>query len=381
MPELTIEQIKEKIVSGEIQAISVDTNIFDKYQCNLRHPLLTSLGQFRDTNVDVLLSEIVTGEIRAHLTADAAETQRALKKALKEHRRRWNIGADIALDDNFNASSPASDYADAELKAFVDGSGIEVVEVHNEMDLGPELVRRYFGTIAPFEARESKKSEFPDALALLSLEFHVKDNDGILLCVSNDGGWKLFASQSDAIVVINDLAEALSLFNQAGEPVVDEVVALWRDGNMPDLAQEVAGEIASWCADLEFDGTGDGPANWYIDSQEAVYGDIKEIGEAKVVSFGGKQITFAVKLTVEMQFYADFNFFVHDHVDRDEVTIGSATADKMVDVPIEATITASYEDDYKELDVIEVAIGSRNLEIDFGYVDPFAGEDPTFEKY
>jgi len=81
MPELTIEQIKEKIVSGEIQAISVDTNIFDKYQCNLRHPLLTSLGQFRDTNVDVLLSEIVTGEIRAHLTADAAETQRASSRS------------------------------------------------------------------------------------------------------------------------------------------------------------------------------------------------------------------------------------------------------------------------------------------------------------
>ena len=381
MPELTIEQIKEKIVTGEIQAISVDTNIFDKYHCNLKHPLLTSLGQFSETNVDVLLSEIVTGEIRAHLIADAAESQRVLKKALKEHRRRWTIGADEALDAHLKVTSSAVDYADGELKSFIDAAGIEVVEVHNEMELGPELVRRYFASLAPFEAKESKKNEFPDALALLSLEFHVKDNAGVLLCVSLDGGWELFAAQSDTVVILGDLAEALSLFNQAGEPVVDEVIGLWRDGKMPDLAKEVSGEIASWCADLEFEGTGDGPANWYIDSQEAVFGEIKEVGEAKVVSFGGKQITFTAQLIVELQFYADFNFFAHDYVDRDEVNIGNLTADKVVDVPIEATITATYEDDYRDLYVVEVAIGSRNLEIDFGYVDPFAGEDPTFEKY
>lgn len=381
MPTLDIGQIKEKIVSGEIRAISVDTNVFDRYHCNLRNTLLRSLSQFQNTNVDVLLSEIITGEIRAHIIAEASETQAVLRKALKLHRRRWNIDASEGLDGDLKVAAIAAHHAEAEIKDFVNYVGLKVVEVHNEMELGPELVRRYFAPLPPFETRESKKAEFPDALALLSLEFYVKDEGIVLLCVSNDGGWKLFAEHSDHVVVVDDLAEALSLFNQAGEPVVEDIAQLWRDKKLPDFAQEVETQLAAWCIDLEFDAEGDGPANVYFDSQQAEFESIEQIGEAKVVSFGGKQITFTVNLTVAVQFYADAIFWINDYVDGDEVTVANEAVDRTMDVPMEVTITATYEDGYTDLEVDDVSVATGRVRVDYGYIDPFAGENPNHEKY
>jgi hypothetical protein len=34
-----------------------------------------------------------------------------------------------------------------------------------------------------------------------------------------------------------------------------------------------------------------------------------------------------------------------------------------------------------ELHVIDVEVAKKRLEVDFGYVQPFPNEDPTFEKY
>jgi len=34
-----------------------------------------------------------------------------------------------------------------------------------------------------------------------------------------------------------------------------------------------------------------------------------------------------------------------------------------------------------ELNVIAVEVAENRIEVDFGYVQPFGDEDPTFEKY
>jgi hypothetical protein len=31
--------------------------------------------------------------------------------------------------------------------------------------------------------------------------------------------------------------------------------------------------------------------------------------------------------------------------------------------------------------IIDVEVAKKRLEVDFGYVQPFSNEDPTFEKY
>jgi hypothetical protein len=45
--------------------------------------------------------------------------------------------------------------------------------------------------------KERKKSEFPDALALLSLERWATQNKSLVLLVSADGDWKKLVEQSE----------------------------------------------------------------------------------------------------------------------------------------------------------------------------------------
>ncbi|MCA6115206.1 DUF4935 domain-containing protein [Bradyrhizobium sp. WSM 1738] len=78
------------------------------------------------------------------------------------------------------------------------------------------MLRRYFTIEPPFSRGELKKTEFPDALALLSLEAWASRHHTTVLLVSRDTDWQAFAAASKHLVVIADLSAALDCFNAAG---------------------------------------------------------------------------------------------------------------------------------------------------------------------
>lgn len=63
------------------------------------------------------------------------------------------------------------------------------------------------------------------------------------------------------------------------------------------------------------------------------------------------------------------------------MNIGSASASKQADVQVQATITATYGETPAHIEDVEVTVTGPGIEVDFGYVDPYEDEDPTFEKY
>ncbi|WP_210237952.1 hypothetical protein, partial [Mesorhizobium sp. M2D.F.Ca.ET.223.01.1.1] len=93
MPELTEQQIRDGIADHSIAAITLDTNVFDRYGCSLGFPVLRKLDQFRESDIDFFLSDIVRNEVTNHIAAEAEETRRILKKAFKDHGRRWVLPA------------------------------------------------------------------------------------------------------------------------------------------------------------------------------------------------------------------------------------------------------------------------------------------------
>ena len=189
MPILTERQIKEKIASGSISAISVDTAVFDNYQCDLDHAVLARLDQFRNSGVKLLLSEIVINEIKSHIANEALETQRSLQAALKKHSRRWKLKKNLdPVKAELNLGLNAVQVAQEQVDSFLLTVGAQVVPATGKGDLTAEVLRRYFESVTPFETRETKKHEFPDAFALLSLEQAAADRDTLILCVSPDKG-------------------------------------------------------------------------------------------------------------------------------------------------------------------------------------------------
>lgn len=48
-------------------AILLDTSIFDAYGLRLEKGLLSKLSQFRKSPVEILLPDVIRGEVKAHL--------------------------------------------------------------------------------------------------------------------------------------------------------------------------------------------------------------------------------------------------------------------------------------------------------------------------
>lgn len=114
MPRMTGEELACAIASGEVGAVTLDTNVFDKYGCNLASKALHSLDQFRGTEITVVFSEVVAGEVQRHISRDAAAAAIKLRASLNQHRKAWQqsqsvdaLGAAVGLGGDPTAHGQA----------------------------------------------------------------------------------------------------------------------------------------------------------------------------------------------------------------------------------------------------------------------------------
>lgn len=380
MPCHTEKEIKAKIADGTIFAISVDTSVFDKYGCNLDFAVIRKLDQFRVGDFRVLLSAIVDGEVRSHIKRDAAETQRALKKAARTHASRWKlIEADATLPGGLQVDADAPEQSDKQVDEFITAVGAEIVPTNQLDNITEEVMRRYFAPELPFEAGEKKKHEFPDAFALLSLEHRARQHTKLLLCVTQDKGWQKFAAGSEWLVAINDLERALSLFNEAGRPVAEKATALLRAGQL--AIDEIDTAVQARLDDNDFEVDAWSYMDFDVDDQFASLQevDLESISAPIVIAADDDEVAFTVRLTARVSFEASFSYFVRDSVDRDMVSLGSETEQVERDIDLEVAITVSRDEN--EPEVLDAEAPKQRIRANFGDLEPFKDEDPTFEKY
>jgi hypothetical protein len=171
MPLLNEDEIKALIAANGVGAISIDTSIFDKYQCDLNSQALLGLGQFKGAPTRLILSEIVVGEVKSHIEHEAAESRVKLKAALGQIRKRWRVVVNHeAVDAALGIQQTAANYAAEAYATFSNTVEPEIIRADG-LVTHAEILRRYFASEPPFSTSEIKKNEFPDAWALLSLVF------------------------------------------------------------------------------------------------------------------------------------------------------------------------------------------------------------------
>jgi hypothetical protein len=384
LPKFTENEIKKNIANGSISAISLDTVAFDTYDCNLGYVTLARLDQFKRGGIKLLLSEIVVKEVTAHIARQAAETQRVLKSSLKRHKRRWDLGIDLEkFDADLQLNVDFCEAAKEQVEEYLEVVGAEVISAASKSDLAVEVLRRYFEVIAPFEAREGKKHEFPDAFALLSLEQEAVERKTLLLCVSADKGWAKFAERSDHIVVVPKLDITLSWFNDPGRIIAKRAVALWKAKTALDIDSEVNSAFEYYLDGLWFEIEGDAPLDYEAEPLSAVlqYLDLDAIEAPVVIAEDDDQVTFSTTAIAKVGFEAEFNFYVHDSIDGDNVGLGSQSLYLEKELPFEITISVSREINEGQPEVLEASVRSHRIVVNFGHVEPFPNEESTHEKY
>ena len=124
---------------------------------------------------------------------------------------------------------------------FLEMTGCEIIPANGaDMD---RLIKMYFDPSAPFETSKNKKNEFPDAIALITMEEWAKLNNKKLLAITKDQGWSDFAARSEWIFTEQDLAAGLEMLQDDAEVargIVTNFLTRMENGDEPAALKRLA---------------------------------------------------------------------------------------------------------------------------------------------
>lgn len=371
-------------------AITLDTNIFTNNGYALEHGLLKQLEQFKQGSVKFILSEIVFREVLRHITTEnktiRANLDTAINRAKSKKLLRKTIAEQfVALIQN--ELSPEI-LAKERLETFQKNTGFETIKA-DSAEIA-ELIKLYFNYSPPFENNSEKKNEFPDAIALLSLEKYAQEKNLKILAVSKDRGWVNFAAKSKWIEVQSDLTEAFSQLQSHAEEA-KELVATFLKKFSESYESEEYETIKDLVEHTVNDLNPSAEAGSYLRA-EATHAemhfhnfDFLSSLPFSIVQIGKDFVVAEIPIRVDAHASAEFDFYVYDSIDKDEIYMGSTyIEDQEMDFKAAILITLKVDDteDPQVVKLENVELIKAIDTLDFGEISPdFSDEDPTFEKY
>ena len=362
-------------------AITIDTCILLSAGYKFNEGLLKQMEQFARSPVQVVQTDIVHKEAMKHIADGINKSRISIKQALKSATKYLRIPEATVETARGLLAVPGGDLEVAEerLQRYYAQIGAKVLESDKYVDLS-RLMKMYFETEKPFEERKDKKNEFPDAIALISLERWAEVNDINLIAVSLDKGWKTFAEKSNRITVIGNLAEAIAKFQPHNK--VNSIIetirenALFDDENylLTEIEKAIIGTLGEVDIDIE-------ATSSFSYEESAVFADYMSHTLAvddqgliiiNVVSIKEKTVVLQVNADVTCEIAASFDFSAWDSIDREYVRIGSSTCtvEETYNTDILISLTGDFGKRVEELEIKKIEILEVIDHANFDEVEP-----------
>ena len=376
-----VEIIRAKVGAAEISAISVDTSIFDANKQRLDKGLFSKLRQFGRSKVDLIFPDAVWKEIELHLLESLANSKKRFSKDLVELCE--FVGGDIeqvnALKEKMDGMPEIEKLCSDHLSNFIEESKAEIL-VAGQFVTIDEIMALYFEKKPPFQTSGPKRKEFPDAIALKTLERWAVKNKKNILLVSGDNDWKNYCNKSDRLFILQDLATALTMFHSPDDhqKILLEKLLQDLENDDSDLMKHIGETVKhyDWYrkihiqADSQFLYEEDGielievSSISYLDGNEGIH---------LVESDTGK-ISVSVRIIADLMFSINFSFDSWDSVDKEYMSMGSTSVDSSAEVGIEVTLNIYL--DAGEIDDVEIDIVPDGFDLALGEIEPSWMSDP-----
>ena len=374
--------------------ITIDTSIFDQLGIKFEKGLLKKLEQFKVSHTKFILSEVIVNEISAHLIDKINEAKAHVNKAIQSSDGYLTVDEEALnqiekylIGNNENTE----DLAKQKIKLFVEKTGAFIIPFDN-VTL-QEIVEKYFKNVPPFAPTGKKKNEFPDAIALHSMEKWAMDgNAKKILAVSTDQDWVNFGKHSSFIDVVNNLGDALAIFQPQNDlyafasKLSKHIIE--NKGNF--LTTNLGYYLSDKIPNLELYPDASSGYMYEADYVEGVFNDFEystvDDGSAdlKLIESGEDHISIEIGIIISCTAYCEFDFIVKDWVDKDYVRIGSNNVEQ--DFTIETYAIVTLSGDFKNFDKID-SIEIDDIElldlpkyVDFGEVEPDFGHDEDYHE-
>jgi hypothetical protein len=378
------EKINNQILAGEITALTIDTSIFERNSLALESGLLAQLEQFHESEFELVIANTVANEVKRHLARNALDTTKALRTALAQtakHRALSSAHQETLAELSNLAVLDADARARKRFDDWVQRVGADIL-IEDEFASIGEVMRRYEAGEPPFAETGEKKQEFPDAVALSTLEGWAKRRNTRILAVAHDKDWQRYGAQSEHLIVVDDLADALSTIQGLGsarEPAV-RLATQFVAGDAVGLYATVLEAVRHQVDKFEFRIEADSQFAVEEEGVEPTVDDISlDIPDATgatldTISHDDGQAVVKVSGTASLEVEVHFSFEKFDSIDRDYVGIGTATIYDDVEIKFEALVTVQIDADGLTLDGVELLPVVHNMY--FNDIEPDWMSDP-----
>jgi len=358
------ERIYNRILAGEITALTIDTSIFEKNSLALESGLLAQLDQFRESEFELVIANTVANEVKRHLTKNATDATKSLRTALAHTAKHRALSSTRQEELTALSNLAASDDAARASKRFDDWVQLVGADILHEEEFASigEVMRRYEAGEPPFTETGEKKQEFPDAVALSTLEGWAEAHDTKILAVAHDKDWQRYGAQSKRLVVVEDLADALSTIQGLGsarEPAV-RLATLFVAGDAVGLHAAVLEAVRDQVDKFNFRVEADSQFSVEEEGVEPTVDDITlDIPDATgatldTISHEDGQAVIKISGTASLQVDAHFSFEKFDSIDRDYLGMGSATISDNVEIEFEVLAMVQIDADGLTLNGVEL---------------------------
>lgn len=377
---MELDELKNLVREGQFGAITLDTSIFDAQVLRLESGKLKQLEQFRDSSIKFIISQVVREEILSHLTERARDTQKDIEKSLKQAKEPWRV-EDWKIEDIKKlvfGKLEAQEIAFERFSQFVKLTSLEIVEAQNYVMVG-DLIQKYFQAKPPFSEIGKKKNEFPDAIALMSLETWANKYQTRIIVVTKDNDWKNFCKSSERLIAIDDFAGALGLFQlQDADDICRHLSERYEKGELENVKKAISNALEYQMHDLEVYPEVSSAYSCEQESTEVIFNKFEfKLFEPpnlifRPVNFDDDSLVVESKLSVDVNIEGSFSFSVYDSIDKDYVPMGSGSANIQtnLDVDILVSFVGGLDKIGAEVEVDDVEIEITLPDVDFGMIEP-----------
>lgn len=277
--------------------ILLDTEVFHRENLHFDSRRFARLVDLvKDNEAAVYVVDVTVGEVRSAITKRVHEAIEFLKP--KDTRRVLGI---LVQSDHANLPGLLTKLDDGaiveELRTKFDRllEQLKVEVLTTDIVSVAELRKRYFAPKPPFDHKDEKKSEFPDALLILSAEAHAIERNLTLHVVSNDSGIEAAAKLTESLEHVESLQVMVDL-------ALKSVAAT---AGLAELAEEVVVALANEINDLFRDRVEEG-GFFVLDDQGEVIDvtvDHVDVGDPVVADVDDDLLT--LELVADIEFTAD----------------------------------------------------------------------------
>lgn len=357
------------IMAQKVAAFSLDTQVFESKSFRLFDGDLNILKYQIPSWINIVLSEIVNREVLFHRIRKANESNQALKSAISIFQKNTGLDVNQLLSNHLNSLNYENNISkkfELEMKDFLSELRGEVLPFDNGK-LAKEMFNRYFKVDAPFGNKKDKKAEFPDAAALLTLEYSAKKMQKFIILVSQDDGWADFAAKSEWVYCVKNLEDLTRLFesNTAESLVIKNQIEVELENKKSNLYEKIKSTISRDLPDMDWDAS-----DAYSGSSARLVPEVTSVSVQNIKpDTENLQLWFAdhdpsiciveVLVDVAVKVEIEAEFYIWDSIDRDEVNIGSGSA--VVDQKILVTVYLEFSGDLIN-DLLPKWVANVNLE-------------------